>query len=113
MILLDVGIHQRVLGLDLSSHLLANDFNAINLYFWDREQRSSHAEVDYLIQTHEKILPIEVKSGTKGQMQSLHLFLKERNLSGGVRVSLENFTSYGSVVTCPLYAVKRLAHLVV
>ena len=47
---------------------------------------------------------IEVKAGTKGQMQSLHLFLKERNLEKGLRVSQENFADYGRLQTVPMYA---------
>jgi hypothetical protein len=50
-----------------------------------------------------------VKAGSKGQMQSLHLFLTERNLSKGIRVSTENFTEYGAIMTVPLYAVSRIS----
>jgi hypothetical protein len=37
------------------------------------------------------------------------LFLKERNMGMGVRVSLENFRRHGPILTLPLYAVGRLA----
>ena len=36
-------------------------------------------------------LSLEVKSGTKGSMQSMRLFLHEKNLGFGIRASLENF----------------------
>jgi predicted AAA+ superfamily ATPase len=130
--LFDIGVHQRLLGLDLSAFLLAKDFRAVNrghiaeafvalelisyanparkpaLHYWHREARSSNAEVDYVIQKGSSILPIEVKAGTKGQMQSLRLFMAERGLAKGVRVSLENFGSLGDVDILPLYAVKNL-----
>jgi hypothetical protein len=37
-------------------------------------------------------------------MRSMHLFLSERNLSRGIRLSQENFSSYGLIETMPLYA---------
>jgi len=60
------------------------------LYYWHRETRGSNAEVDYVIQQGTEIVSIEVKAGTKGQMQSMFLFMDER----GIRVSLENFSTF-------------------
>jgi predicted AAA+ superfamily ATPase len=132
MILFDHGIFQRILGLNLSEHLLADDFSAINkgelaeqfvgmefvknflpharpqLYYWHREKRGSTAEVDYLLQMNTNIIPVEVKSGTQGKMQSLFLFLKEKNIHTGVRISLENFNRYDKIHVFPLYAVENL-----
>lgn len=129
MLILDTGIFQRVLGLDVSDVLFESDFETVNrgaiaeqyvglellkssscyqqqsLYFWQREAKSSSAEVDYLIQKHDKIVPIEVKSGKKGAMQSLYLFLEEKNIAMGIRTSLENFGSMDRVLICPLYAI--------
>ena len=132
-ILFDVGVHQRIQRNDITPLLLAHRDREINrggiaeafvgtelvkygppqlppaLYYWHREARSSNAEVDYILQKGAEIIPIEVKSGSKGQMQSLHLFLTERNLSEGIRVSMENFTEYGAIMTVPLYAVSRIS----
>ena len=131
----DIGIQQRMLGLELSQHIIAESFKQINkgslaeiyagqqlihlfsihkpfpVYYWHRESKSSNAEVDYVIQESENIIPIEVKAGTKGQMQSMHIFMKERNLSKGIRVSLENFSTYDNIQTIPLYAVFRIIDL--
>ena len=129
VILFDTGIYQRLLGLNLSEVLLANDVQFVNkgklaelhvgleliknnftyqmpeLFYWHREQKSSNAEVDYVIQQQEKIIPIEVKSSTQGSMQSLYLFLQEKNIQKGIRTSLENFGSVGSIDIYPLYAI--------
>jgi uncharacterized protein len=78
------------------------------LYYWHREARSSNAEIDYVIQQGADIVPVEVKAGTKGQMQSMYLFMAERQLKKGIRVSLENFAMYTQVETVPMYAVRRL-----
>ena len=42
-------------------------------------------------------------------MQSLHLFLKEKNIDTGVRISSENFCSYDKINVYPLYAVNNLS----
>jgi len=130
--LFDHGIFQRILGLNLSEYLVDNDFAAINkgklaeqfvgmelvknspnrakpmLYYWHREQRGGNAEVDYLIQKKNFILPLEVKSGTQGKMQSLRIFLRDKKIDYGVRISLENFTQYENIKVLPLYAVNNL-----
>jgi predicted AAA+ superfamily ATPase len=128
--LLDTGIFHRMIQLDLSDLLLNNDFESINkgaiaelftgleliksstsraeLYYWHRETRNSQAEIDFLWQKQRKILPIEVKSGKHGSMQSLYIFLKEKGLEKGIRVSQENFSSFEQISVIPLYAVKNI-----
>ncbi|MDR0737623.1 MAG: AAA family ATPase [Prevotellaceae bacterium] len=126
---LDTGLYQRILNLNVSTILHANDFEVINkgavaeifvgcelkknascytnseLYCWVREKRNANAQVDYVIQQNERIIPIEVKSGTRGKMQSMFLFLEEKKLPFGVRTSLENFATYDKIKVVPLYAI--------
>jgi hypothetical protein len=133
LLIFDTGIFQRILGLNIADLLISNDFNVTNkgniaelyvslefikavdcyektdLYYWQREAKNSQAEVDYVCQFGNTIVPIEVKAGTKGSMQSLYLFLKEKNLSQGFRLSLENFSVLNEVKILPIYAVKNLA----
>ena len=135
MLIFDTGIFQRILGLNISDVLFSDDFSAINkgaiaeilvgielqksgscyrrddLYFWQRESLNSQAEIDYLVQSKGKILPIEVKSGNKGSMQSLYMFLKEKKAPFGIRCSSENFSSYESIKVVPLYAVPNILNL--
>lgn len=132
-LLFDVGIHQRLLGLDIPAHVLAGNVDLVNkggiaeavaglehiayanprrhpmLFYWHREGRGSAAEVDYVIQQDEQIVPVEVKAGSMGRMRSMHMFLEERGLHRGVRVSLENFSRFGKIETCPLYAIRALS----
>jgi predicted AAA+ superfamily ATPase len=131
-IVFDSGIFQRILGLKLSDVLLKNDFESINkgalaelnvglelvksascyqrqnLYYWHREAKSSNAEVDYLIQVDTQIVPIEVKAGTKGSMQSLKIFMDLKKSEKGIRVSQENFSTYQNIEVYPLYAIANL-----
>ncbi|MGE5341811.1 MAG: ATP-binding protein [Candidatus Omnitrophota bacterium] len=128
----DIGIYQRVSGLDIAQHMIS-DFSVLvnkgslcelfvglelissysprirpEIYCWHREARSSNAEVDYVISKSSQIIPIEVKSGMRGQMQSLWLFMNERNLKTGVRISSENFARYNGIKSIPLYAARSL-----
>jgi predicted AAA+ superfamily ATPase len=134
---LDTGLYQNLLGLDLSDLLLSDDFAVVNkgsiaelhvgleliksakndafpqLYNWVREAKGSNAEVDYLIQKNNKIIPIEVKAGTKGSMQSLYLFMKEKQSEYGIRASLENFGEFqneeGNLIKIyPLYSIENI-----
>jgi len=52
------------------------------LYYWDRQAKSSSAEVDYLAVLNGEIHPVEVKSGATGSLRSLHLFLASYPESG-------------------------------
>ncbi len=132
----DVGIHQRLLGFDIPSYLLSNDFSSINkgyiteafvgtelikmtspyqgphLYYWHREVRGSEAEVDYIVAMKGEIIPIEVKAGVTGNLKSLHAFLNTHGDSKmGVRFSLRNIEKHGSIVCLPLYAVPLLKNV--
>lgn len=131
MLILDTGIFQRLLGLDISNILIDNDFDTINkgaiaelfvgleilkslpsniqqnLYYWQRESVSGNAEVDYVIQSKQNIIPIEVKSGRKGSMKSIYQFLKEKNREFGIRFSTENCSTYGNIKIYPIYAVSN------
>ena len=57
-----------------------------NLSYWYREQRGSISEIDYLITSHNKLIPIEVKSGKSGTLKSLHNFIDESKNNFAVRI---------------------------
>lgn len=67
-----------------------------------------HYMKNYLIQKNEEIVPLEVKSGTKGSMNSMFLFLKEKNIKHGCRLSMENFAEYRNIKVYPLYAITNI-----
>ncbi|MFA5419366.1 MAG: AAA family ATPase [Bacteroidales bacterium] len=131
-LIFDTGIYQRFLRLDLGQLLTAESLEQVNkgalaelivglellksapstnptqLYYWQREKPGSSAEVDYVVQCHTDIVPVEVKSGTKGSMQSMFQFLSEKEYPYGIRCSMENFGTYQNVKIYPLYAVSRI-----
>lgn len=132
MLLLDTGLFQRILGLNLSDFLFAEKSTVVNkgalaeqfwgleylkysspllppsLYYWHREAVNSNAEVDYVIQVGDGLVPVEVKASGSGYMQSVRQFLKDKNRQFGYRFSLENFSEYSDIKSYPLYAVGSL-----
>lgn len=132
MLINDTGLFQRLMQLDISELLFSDNFGLINkggiaeqfigleilkngscyqqseLFYWHREALNSNAEVDFLIQKQTEIIPIEVKSGTKGSMNSMFLFLKEKNVKQGYRLSMENFSEYENIKVYPLYALANI-----
>ncbi len=97
---------EQHVGLELLK--AASPYKAERLHYWQRAQRNGNAEVDYVIQKGTAIIPIEVKSGTRGTMQSLRLFMEEKSSPVGIRVANENFSRFGNVMVYPLYAVSRI-----
>ena len=132
MLLCDTGLAQRLLNLEITDILSSDELQVVNrgsiaemfigtelikaascyspqpLYCWHREKAGSNAEVDYVVQVGANIYPIEVKSGMKGSMQSMRLFMKLKNSPIGIRSSLENFCTYEDIDVYPLYAIKNI-----
>lgn len=59
------------------------------LYYWVREQAQSSAELDYIWQYENQIIPIEVKAGKTGRLKSLHYFIQEKHWPLGVRFNTD------------------------
>jgi predicted AAA+ superfamily ATPase len=55
------------------------------LHFWVSESSKNSAEVDFLLQGPQGLVPIEVKSGATGSLKSLHQFLWRSGLQTGYR----------------------------
>ena len=99
---LDIGLVSTSLGLTLPGLEVVDDLLMVNngalaeqfvgqhllydgpgyekpqLFYWNREQKSSSAEVDYLITHEDKVVPVEVKAGTTGALKSLQVFVAEK-----------------------------------
>lgn len=129
---LDVGLTQSVLGLDISSWLTELEHTFINqgalveafvgqellayadpttreqLYYWHRDERSSQAEVDYVVQLERQVVPIEVKSGSGRTLKSLHMFLQSHPKAPyGIKFSTDNFSVFDNIQSYPLYAIAK------
>ena len=61
-------------------------------FFWVREENNAKAEVDFIWQYANQIIPIEVKAGTNSHLKSLHSFVnKSKNFVTAVRFWSGNF----------------------
>lgn len=110
----------------LTGQLLRKNFQYYQdpvLYYWQRDGQSN-AEIDYLIQHHDHIIPIEVKAGSTGSLRSLHYFMHERGLKFAIRIYAghPNFTpievtlNNGAIVSyvllsIPFYLIELLPKL--
>jgi|GEM_PF-278835 uncharacterized protein len=132
VILLDVGVSQAILGLQLGSWLLEPEVAFVNkgehveamigqellaytdpiydaeLFYWHRRKTGGEAEIDYLVQKNEHVIPIEVKSGKGTTLKSMHVFLEQHPASPyGIKFSTQNYSVYEKIHSYPLYAVVK------
>ncbi len=66
-----------------AEHIVAQELRVIldrqskeNQYFWVRDKSGASAELDFIWQTSNRIIPIEVKNGHNSRLQSLHVFVE-------------------------------------
>jgi predicted AAA+ superfamily ATPase len=110
---LDVGLFCCAQGLRSTDLQLAEDLTLVNegsvaeqfagqhllyageryeeptLFYWNREQRSSSAEVDYLLSYGSQVVPVEIKAGKAGSLKSLHVFVSEKRSPVAVRFNTD------------------------
>lgn len=126
----DLGLYYRILEIPTADMLFSDNKTLVNkgasaeifaglellaassrhrkasLHYWQKEKRDGNAEVDYVVQKGTDIIPVEVKAGTRGAMQSMRIFLESHPASiYGIRTSLENFGNINNKIqVIPLYA---------
>ncbi len=79
---------------------------APELYYWSRDIPSSTAEIDYLLQYNDKIIPVEVKAGKTGTLKSMRIFMAEKksaNIPLGIKVSQTPLNYNANILNIPLY----------
>jgi len=79
--------------------------NGIPLYYWTSDNR---AEVDFVVQLGDDIVPVEVKAGTNTRSRSLSVFAGRYDPPYVVRVSAKPLGWDPPVKSVPLYAVHCL-----
>lgn len=102
MILSDVPIGGSFIGA-LAENYVAQSLtsNGFPLYYWKSDNR---AELDFVVQKGEFVIPIEVKSGTNVRAKSLGVFNSRYNIEKSIRASLRNFGLENGIKSVPLYA---------
>lgn len=69
------------------------------------------AEVDFLVEYDQKILPLEVKSGMKRNIKSLWIYEQKFKPEYIFRCSPRNFERNGKFINIPLYAIERFPEI--
>lgn len=95
------GVREEIFSVDdimsawkgrVAEHVVAQELIAENTefgvrrFFWMRDKVDATAEVDFVYQYHNMVIPIEVKSGTNSKLRSLHQFMEAAPHDIAVRV---------------------------
>jgi uncharacterized protein len=132
VILLDVGLTQADLGFNVSGWFIKPEQEFVNkgslveafvgqelvayacpymkndLYYWHKASSATQAEIDYLVQINEQIIPVEVKSGSGRTLKSIHYFLEtHKQTSYGIKFSTNNYSQFDHIHSYPLYAIAQ------
>jgi uncharacterized protein len=149
VIMLDCGLCSASLGLSLHQLRSVSEISMINngtiakqltgqilrtitppyfppsIFYWQRERKGAEAEIDYIIQHENEVIPVEVKAGRTGTLKSLHQFMREKKKKIAVRINsdfpsivqvsvkdpLGNPTEY-SLISLPFYLLGQVHRLI-
>ena len=132
IIMLDIALSQALLGLSLKEWILnpqdqfinkgpiieafigqeilaySDPRRPANLYYWQLSDRSDSAEVDYLLELNQTVIPVEVKSNKGTSLKSMRIFLEGHKQSPyGIRFSMHDYSIHDQVHSFPLYSVSH------
>ena len=127
---LDIGLHGAMAGLSARSLMQGNSFleqykgalteqyvlqelmlfNEVKIHYWTPDQ--GIAEVDFVIQMEDAIIPIEVKAERNLQAKSLKEFVKRYKPESVIRTSMASYEKGNNIIDLPLYAFSLLPKLV-
>ena len=88
----------------IAENYVANELlrNGLSLYYWNSGNK---AEIDFVLNINDKIIPIEVKSSNNNQAKSLKVYIEKYNPNYSIRISSKNFGFENNIKSVPLYAV--------
>lgn len=115
------GLHQSVL---LDENMLFVEFKGalteqyvcqqlsaldeLDIYYYTNDRGS--CEVDFVIDTGEKIIPVEVKAQTNLKAKSLKTYCERFSPDLAVRTSMSDYKAEEWLVNLPLYAIEEIVH---
>lgn len=116
---LDVWLLRKLA--DIPSNVLMNKYSIFNEYNWLFAEQfvlqnmnnykifyrtsNANAEVDFITQIEEKIIPIEVKSGENTKSKSLKIYREKYNPKMSIRFSLLDLIEQDWLINIPLYLI--------
>ena len=75
----------------------------LNIYYWSND--GGNAEVDFLVDDGNDIIPVEVKASVNLQAKSLKTYRSMYNLKYAVRTAMTDYRIDDGLINLPLYAV--------
>ena len=126
LFILDTGLLAAMVNLDVKTLLDGNELfeefkgalseqyvlqqlvadKRVSLYYWSAEK--STAEIDFLIQYRDRVVPIEVKAEENLQAKSLRSFVQKYLPKIAIRSSMSDFREEEWLTNFPLYSVCEL-----
>lgn len=82
----------------------------IDIFYWSNE--NSTAEVDFVIQTDNYIIPVEAKAGLNLKAKSLKSYREQFKPQISIRTSLANYKKTDDLYDIPLYAIESLKKII-
>ena len=125
MFVLDVGLLGCMVGLNKKILLDGNDLFVefkgalteqyvlqqlivdpdLNIYYYMNENGS--CEVDFLVDTGETVVPVEVKAETNLRAKSFKTYVEKFSPEVAVRTSMQDYKKVSWLVNLPLYAIEN------
>jgi predicted AAA+ superfamily ATPase len=87
----------------MTENYVAQVFTAkgYDLMYW---QSDGKAEVDFVLQLNDAVIPVEVKKGKRNRAKSLGVFVEKYKSPYSIRISKKNFGFENGIKSVPLYA---------
>jgi len=103
IILSPVEVDNTFLGA-MTENYVAQVFihNGYDLMYWQSEGK---AEVDFVLQIDDAVIPVEIKKGRRNRSKSLGVFVEKYKSPYALRISKKNFGFDNGIKSVPLYAV--------
>lgn len=77
----------------------------LSIYYWATEK--SGAEIDFMVQHGENVIPIEVKAEENLQAKSLKSFYQQYKPAVSIRTSMSDYRTDDWLINLPLYAIEN------
>ncbi len=72
-----------------------------DILYW---QSDGKAEIDFVLQIDDVVIPVEVKKSRRNRSKSLGVFVEKYKSPYSIRISKKNFGFENSIKSVPLYA---------
>lgn len=129
LFMLDVGLLSCMVRLDQAVLLNGNDLfkefkgalteqyvlqqlktlSGIDTYYWTNDQGS--AEIDFIIDTGHRVIPVEVKAETNLRAKSLKVYAEKFKPEISVRTAMTNYEDQDWLINLPLWAIETISNL--